>query len=128
MRMVISFLVFVASAALGLFLASLWVTGVSLSLHPVGFVIAVLVYAVAQAVLSPFFAKMANRYAPAFLGGVGLISTLVALFIATLVPSGGLQIHGVGAWSVATVVVWLVTALATVLLPLLFVKKKAADR
>ncbi len=36
----------------------------------------------------------------------------------------GLSIRGAGSWVAATVVVWLVTAVATLLLPLLVVKKK----
>jgi hypothetical protein len=36
----------------------------------------------------------------------------------------GLRISGLGAWIGATVVVWLVSALATMLLPMLLIKKK----
>jgi hypothetical protein len=39
--------------------------------------------------------------------------------------TNGLTIRGIGAWIGATVVVWLVSALATVLLPKLFLKEKA---
>ena len=63
---------------------------------------------------------MANRYASAFLGGIGLVSTLVALFLATLFT--GLVIRGVGAWLAATLVVWLTTAVATIALPWLAVR------
>jgi MFS family permease len=89
-----------------------------------GFVVAVVVFSVAQAILSPFIAKLANRYASAFLGGIGLISTLLALILASVLTNG-LTIRGIGAWIGATVVVWLVSALATVLLPKLFLKEKA---
>ena len=58
---------------------------------------------------------MTRRHAPAFFGGIGLASTLVALLLAAL-PSRGLTICGLGAWLSATVVVWLVTAAAAVLL------------
>ena len=70
---------------------------------------------------------MASRYASAFLGGIGLVSTLVALVLASVLTHG-LSIRGVGSWIGATVVVWLVTALATVVLPALFVKKKVASK
>jgi hypothetical protein len=59
---------------------------------------------------------------PAFLGGVGLVSTFVALLIASVVASG-LVITGWQTWLLATLVVWLVTALATVTLPLLFLRR-----
>jgi NhaP-type Na+/H+ or K+/H+ antiporter len=65
---------------------------------------------------------MTRRYAPAFLGGIGLVSTFVALLLANLLTDG-LQISGAVTWVLATLVVWLVTALGTLLLPLLLLKK-----
>ncbi|MBU9765684.1 phage holin family protein [Mycobacterium sp. TNTM28] len=115
--------IFLGSAAIGLLVAAWLVPGVSVSAW--GFVTAVVIFAVAQAILSPFFLKMASRYASAFLGGIGLASTLVALVLSATLTHG-LSIHGIGSWIAATVVVWLVTALATVLLPALLLKKKAA--
>ncbi len=95
--------------------------GVSLSTW--GVVTAVVIFTVAQAILYPFFLKMASRYASAFLGGIGLVSTYAALLLASLL-SNGLSIRGIGSWIDATVVVWLVTAVATVLI--LREKKQAA--
>mgnify|MGYP001579700856 CR=1 FL=1 len=116
--------IFLASAAIGLAVAGALVPGVTL--RPWGFVTAVVIFAVAQAILSPFFLKMASRYASAFLGGVGLLSTLAALILASLFANG-ISIRGIGSWVGATIVVWLVTALATVLLPPLLIKKKAGS-
>ncbi len=120
-RFLIRVVVFIVSATLGLFITSLLVDGFTINAS--GFVVSVLVFAVLQSVLSPFLAKVAHRHARALLGGVGLLSTFVALLIAHFFTSG-LQIVGVTAWIASTVVVWLVTALATWLLPFLFVKKK----
>ena len=121
-RILLRVVVFVASAALGLLAAALLLPQVELS--PSGFVTAVVVFALAQSILSPFILKLAARSAPAFLGGVGILSTFVALIVATLFP-GGLQIDGWRAWVLAPVVVWLVTALATLLLPLVVIRNKA---
>jgi hypothetical protein len=115
--------VFLGSSAIGLLAAGLMLSGVTL--RPLGFFTAVVIFTVAQAILSPFFLKMASRYASAFLGGIGLVSTFVALFLASLF-STGLSISGVGTWIAATVIVWLVTAIATLVLPAMFLKKKAA--
>ncbi len=117
--------IFLGSSALGLWVTSLLVDGFHLTLG--GFITAVVVFTVAQAILSPFIAKMANRYASAFLGGVGLVSTFVALLIATLL-AGGLEITG-GAvtWIASVVLVWLVTALATLLLPLVFLRNRLRE-
>jgi hypothetical protein len=124
-RFFIRVVVFIASAALGLWITSLLIDGFQINAR--GFVTSVLVFAVLQSVLSPIFAKLANRYARALLGGVGLISTFIALLVAHFF-TGGLQISGLSAWIAATAVVWLVTALATWLLPFLFVKKKVNDK
>ncbi|MDZ4268616.1 MAG: phage holin family protein [Mycobacterium sp.] len=120
-RFLLRVAVFLGSAAIGLLAAGWLVPGVSLSAW--GFVTAVVIFTVAQAFLSPFFLKMASRYASAFLGGIGLVSTFVALLLASLL-SNGLSIRGIGSWIGATVVVWLVTAVATVVLPLLVLREK----
>src|SRR5690349_16645739 len=122
-RFLLRIAIFLGSSAIGLLVAAWLVPGVSVSAW--GFVTAVVIFAVAQAILAPFFLKMASRYASAFLGGIGLVSTLAALILASVLSSG-LSIHGIGSWVAATVVVWLVTAIATLLLPMLIVKKKVA--
>jgi MFS family permease len=124
-RFLIRAAIFVASAALGLLFAAWLLPEVSLTLE--GFLIGVVVFALAQSILAPFLAKMAARNAPAFLGGIGLVSTFVALLVASLI-TGGLTISGWRAWVLGTMIVWLVTALATFLLPLIFLRKKVSDR
>lgn len=118
-RILLRALIFLLSAALGLWVASLVLDG--LTITPTGFVTAVLVFAIAQSVLSPFLAKVVARGAPAFLGGIGLLSTVVALWLASLFP-GGLTIEGWQTWVLAALVVWLVTALATLVLPLVMLR------
>ncbi|KRE26857.1 hypothetical protein ASG82_10070 [Mycobacterium sp. Soil538] len=120
-RFLLRVVIFLGSSAIGLLVAAWLVPGVTLSAW--GFVAAVVIFTVAQAILSPFFLKMASRYASAFLGGIGLVSTFVALLLASLL-SHGLSIRGMGSWVGATVVVWLVTAVATVALPLLVLREK----
>lgn len=120
-RFLLRVAIFLGSSAIGLLVAGWLVPGVTLSAW--GFVAAVVIFTVAQAILSPFFLKMASRYASAFLGGIGLVSTFAALLLASLL-SNGLSIRGVGSWVGATVVVWLVTAAATVVLPLLVLRQK----
>ena len=122
-RFLLRIAVFLGSSAIGLLVASLIVPGVTL--RPLGFITAVVIFTVAQAILSPFFLKMASRYASAFLGGIGLASTLAALVLASLFSSG-ISIRGIGSWIAATVIVWLVTAIATLVLPVLVLKKKTA--
>lgn len=96
------------SAGLGLLVAAWLVPGVSLQLN--GFLLAVGVYTAAAALFGPFMFNLARKHATAMLGGAGLFATLLALWVATLVP-GGLTIAGLQAWLIAMLVVWLVTAL-----------------
>lgn len=124
-RFLINFAINLATAALGLLLASWVVPGVTLSVS--GFIVAVLVFTLAQSILSPFIFNMARQYASPILGGIGLVSTFVALFIATLFP-GGLAIDGVVAWVLAPLVVWIVTALGVWILGAIFLKKRVAAR
>ena len=119
-RLIIRTAVFLVSAALGIIAATLLVDGASVTAS--GFLIVVILYAVVQSVISPFIAKVAARNASALLGGVGIIATFIALLTATLVGDSLTISGGVGTWIAATVVVWLVTALATLLIPWLLVK------
>jgi uncharacterized membrane protein YvlD (DUF360 family) len=124
-RFLLRTVVFLGSSAIGLLVAAWLVPGMSVSVS--GFVTAVVLFSLVQAILSPFIFKMASRYASAFLGGIGLVSTLVALILASVLTHG-LTIRGVGSWVAATVLVWLVTALATLLLPVLVVRRKVDSK
>lgn len=122
-------LIFVVSAALGLIVADLLLPGFYLHWNDWwGIVLAVVIFAVLQSVLAPWLFKITRRHANALIGGIGLLSTFVALLIAVLIPAAGIGIDGPVAWIIGTLVVWLVTALATWLLPPLFIKKKVQDR
>ena len=118
-RLLIRLVVFLVSAAIGLLVAAALLDGVTL--HTSGFVVVVVVYALVQSIISPFLVKVAAKNATAFLGGIGLVSALVALIVATLIGDG-LEISGVGTWIAAAVIVWLVTAIATLMLPWMLVK------
>ena len=119
--------IFVVSAALGLIVADLILPGFYLHWNDWwGFVLAVVIFAVLQSVLAPWLFTITRRHANALIGGIGLVSTFVALLIAVVVPAAGIGIDGPVAWILGTLIVWLVTALATWLLPPLFIKKKVS--
>lgn len=120
--------VFIVSAALGLIVADLLLPGFHIDWNDWwGFLLAVLIFAVIQSVLAPWVFKITRRHAPALLGGIGIISTFVAIVVVVLIPGAGIGISNVLAWVLAPVIVWLVTALATWLLPPLFLKKKVRE-
>ncbi|WP_342000705.1 phage holin family protein [Microbacterium sp. LWH7-1.2] len=129
LTLLIRALIFLVSAALGLIAADLLLPGFFLHWNDWwGILLAVVIFAVLQSVLAPWLFKITRRHANALIGGIGLLSTFVALLIAVLIPAAGIGIDGPVAWIIGTLVVWLVTALATWLLPPLFIKNKVQDR
>ncbi|MFE1645550.1 hypothetical protein ACFM35_08245 [Microbacterium sp. P01] len=121
--------IFVVSAALGLIAADLILPGFHIDWRDWwGFVLAVVIFAVIQSVLAPWVFKITRRHAPALLGGIGIISTFVAILIVVVIPNAGVGISEPLAWVLAPVIVWVVTALATWLLPPLFLKKRVEAR
>jgi hypothetical protein len=124
-RFLIRLAIFVGSSALGLLIA--WWLLPGFNINWAGFLVAVIVFAIAQSLLSPLVSKLAARHAPAILGGVGLVSTFLSLLVAHWIANG-LQIDGVLTWVLATLIVWVVTALGTWLLPLVFLKRRVGER
>ncbi|BBX48031.1 hypothetical protein GCM10009641_09250 [Mycobacterium cookii] len=84
-----------------------------------GFIVAVVVFSLTQALLSLLIVKLPHGYASLLLGGTGLALTVVALGLAAA-ETHGLAIHGLAAWVATTLVVWLVTTIGAVSLPEVF--------
>ncbi|WP_127794848.1 phage holin family protein [Agromyces sp. LHK192] len=107
-RFLIRVAVFLGAAALALFIASLLIPG--FHIHLAGFLFAVILYALIQAALEWLVDRLFQKSAPTVAGIAGLLSTFLALWLATLL-SDGLSFDGIGAWILAAVVVWVITAL-----------------
>ncbi|MFT4136255.1 hypothetical protein [Microbacterium sp.] len=121
-------LVFLLSAALGLVAADLLLSGFHIEwAHWWGFLLCAVIFAVLQGVLTPWITTVAQRSAPALLGGIGIVSTFAALLIVVLLPIDGIRITDAMSWILGPVVVWVVTALATVLLPVLFLRREVRE-
>ena len=114
--------VLLASWAIGLLVAAWVVPGVSLSVS--GFIVAVVVFSVAQAILSLPMLKLPRQYASLLLGGTGLVLTVVALILASVLTRG-LTIDGKASWLATTVLVWLVTTIGAITLPELLTRDGA---
>jgi len=91
------------------------------------FVWVVILFTLIEVVLDPLVLKISIQYAPVLRGGVALVTTLVGLIVVTIV-SDGLQISGMTAWVVGTLIVWLGGVLAALLLPLFLFKKTMSQR
>jgi len=118
-RLLIRAAVFLVSAAVGVIVADQLLGDFEVTAS--GFVLTIVIFALAQTILQPFVFKVVRRNAEAFLGGVGIVSTLVALFLATLFGDA-ITINGLGTWFLAAVIIWFASAIASFLLPWILLK------
>lgn len=118
-RLLIRAAVNLVSAAIGLLVADALLDGMKVTAS--GFVLTVAIFTVAQMILAPFIFNVVRKNADAFLGGIGIVSTLAALIIASLFGDA-VSISGIGTWFLAAVIVWLASALASLVVPALLVK------
>jgi putative membrane protein len=123
-RFLLAIVVQLLANALGLIVAAQVLDDVTLTAS--AFIVALVVFTVVYAIAQPFFTQMALSYVPALRGGVALIATLVGLLITTLVTDG-LSISGTTTWVAATVIVWVVSLIGVLLLPLILVKKTVQE-
>ena len=112
-RTVISFALLLAANAIGLIVAAALLDKMVLDFS--AFIFALIIFTVIEAIATPGVGKLAEAKAPAISSGVALIATYVALLV-TDVLSDGLDIEGVGTWILATLIVWVCTMLATLVL------------
>jgi putative membrane protein len=126
-RFLIQTAILLGANAIGLIVAAVLLGGMTLSFT--GFLIAVVIFTAAVALLQPFLVSTMQRNSAAAgaLGGVALIATLLALIITALV-SDGLSIDGLATWLAATVIVWAAALLAAFLLPFLGLKRFLEER
>jgi putative membrane protein len=124
LRMLISAGVHLLANAVGLLVAATVLDDMTVS--GVAFVIAVALFTIVEVVVQPLFTKMAMQNLPALQGGTALVATLVGLIV-TSVVSDGLDISGTTTWVLATLIVWLASLLAAVVLPIFLLKKAVSE-
>ncbi|HET7516072.1 MAG TPA: phage holin family protein [Gaiella sp.] len=119
-RLLVRTAIAVAANAVGLIVASLVLDGFSINVA--SFIVAVVIFTIVFAVLTPFLAVQLRRLGNGAIGATALIATLVSLVITDLL-SDGFSISGVGTWIAAAVIVWLAALVAAFVLPFLGLKK-----
>lgn len=110
--------------ATGLLVAAVLVPGFHIS--SLGFIISVVFFTIAQIILAPFVLKLAIKHAPAFRGGIALVTTFIVLIL-TVWLTDGLRISSLVGWVVAPMVIWLASVLAGIVLPMVLFKKALSD-
>jgi putative membrane protein len=124
-RLLVSVLIRLAANAVGLVVATLFLHRMTIS--GTAFITAVAIFTAVEVVADPLLTKISLTHLPVLRGGVALVTTLVGLIVTTAV-SDGLHISGFGTWLAATVIVWIAALVASLVLPLLFVKKSLRRR
>lgn len=119
-RFLISTAIALVASAIGLLVAD-WILD-DMSVGMSGFIIAVVIFTVTTAIINPFIMKMTMKKAQALLGASALITTFVGLLV-TKILSDSLQIRGANTWLFATLIVWLASLLAAVIIPIILVKR-----
>ncbi len=115
----------IAGNAIGLLVAAALLDDVKLS--GAAFILAVIIFTVAELILEPFIEKMVTEHAERLRIFTSLVTTFLALLVTDLL-SDGLSIEGASTWLLATVIVWLGTLLAGVILLRLFVDERRDER
>jgi uncharacterized membrane protein YvlD (DUF360 family) len=124
-RLIVRTAVMLVANAVGLIVAAALLDGVTLD--AAGFIVAVIVFTLAMALMQPFLAVQLRRGGSAALGGVARIASLAALII-TVILTDGLTIDGAGTWIAAAVIVWVAAMIAAFILPFLGLKKYLEQR
>jgi putative membrane protein len=119
-RLLIRTLLGILANLAGLVIASWLVDGFELKVS--GIVTALIIFSGANILLGPLITKIAIRDVPALIGGIALVTTFVSLIL-TDAFSKGLSINKLSAWVIGTLIVWLASLAASLLLPIVLFKK-----
>lgn len=124
-RLLISGALYLAGNAIGLLLATMILPGFTINFG--AFVVATIIFTVVEIFAGPWLTKVSIKSVPALQGGVALITTFVGLFITSRLVDG-MVIGGISNWLAATLLVWLGSVIASLLLPLVAYKKVKEKR
>ncbi|WP_085868208.1 hypothetical protein [Pseudoruegeria aquimaris] len=120
MKMLISAVFTTLANAVGLLLA--WLLLPNFSIDFISFVIVVLLFTAITVVAGPLLTKMSLKNLPALQGGVALVTVFVGLVITNLILPG-LTIGGISNLLAATLLVWLGSLIAAIVLPMYLFKE-----
>ncbi len=126
-RSLLSAAAYLVGNGIGLLAAIVLLPGFSTGI--VSFVVAVLIFSVVQALVGPLVRGASRKWAPQLMGGIALVVIFLGLGITGVLVSG-MTIGGISNWLAATLLVWLGSLAADILLPHYVFKelKAPADR
>lgn len=122
-RFLISTVAYLCANAIGLLLAAAVLPG--FVIDPLSFIIAVAIFSLVQSVLGPLITKISLKNFPQLMGGIALVTIFAGLFITDMIMDS-MEIGGIANWLAATLLVWIGSLIASILLPLYVFKQLAA--
>ena len=114
-RFIYTILAYLLANAVGLIISVALLDGFSVG--PAAFVVAVLIFSAVQGVLGPLVTKISMKNFPQLMGGISLVTIFLGLWITSLLVDDML-IGGLANWLGATLLVWIGSLLAGILLPI----------
>jgi len=123
-RFLISTAAYLIANAIGLAIAVALLSG--FTIDPLSFVVAVVLFSLVQTILGPLITKISFKSFPQLMGGIALVTIFVGLFVTDMIMSG-MQIGGIANWLAATLLIWLGSLIASILLPI-YVFKQLAEK
>jgi hypothetical protein len=114
MKTLVSALFYLAANAVGLLIAKFAIPGFQIDW--LSFIVVVIVFSAILAVIGPLIEDMARKQAPAVMGGIALVTVGAGLALTSLL-FGGFQIGGFVNWIAATLLVWIGSVAASLILP-----------
>ena len=122
-RSLTTVIIYLLANSIGLLVATILLPGFSIGI--LSFVLAVVLFTIIEAVAGFLLTKYSRKHAPALTGSVALITTFAGIFFTSLFLEG-MTIGGISNLLAATLLVWVSTLVAGLILPKLLLKKKAA--
>jgi hypothetical protein len=115
---------YLVANAVGLLVAVVLLPG--FTIDALSFVVAVAIFSLVQTVLGPLITKISFKSFPQLMGGIALVTIFAGLFVTDTIMAG-MEIGGISNWLAATLLVWLGSLIASILLPL-YVFKQLAEK
>lgn len=120
LRLLASTCLYVLGNAVGIVVAAAVLPGFAIDFLSV--IVVAAVFSVIVVVATPLLVKISIKYVSQMAGGVALVATLVGLIGANMF-SEGLTITGLETWILAPLIIWLVSLIAGLVLPLFLFRK-----
>jgi len=119
-KFLLSTAAYLAANTIGLLLAMILLEGFTIDLW--SFVVAVLIFSGVEAAVGPLLTKLSKRHVPQLMGGTALVAILIGLLVTNLLMPG-MQIGGIANYLAATLLVWVGSLVAQILLPIYVFKE-----